>query len=189
MPKFKNPMKVITGPETRWSYVHVWEPSSINGQKPKYSVCLLVPKSDTNTVNKIKAAIEVAYKEGASKLKGNGKNVPPLAAIKNPLRDGDAEHPDDEDYKGCYFLNANNTIAPGIVDADRQEIIDRSEVYSGVYGRASISFYAFNVQGNRGIACSLQNLQKIKDGEPLGATKSKAYDDFDDEDDDDDFLN
>lgn len=190
MPKFKNPMKVITGPETRWSYVHVWEPSSINGQKPKYSVCLLVPKSDTNTVNKIKAAIEVAYKEGASKLKGNGKSVPPLAAIKNPLRDGDAEHPDDEDYKGCYFLNANNTVAPGIVDADRQEIIDRSEVYSGVYGRASITFYAFNVQGNRGIACSLQNLQKIKDGEPLGAVKSKAYDDFDDDDDDDDdFLN
>ena len=65
------------------------------------------------------------------------------------------------------FLNANNTQAPGIVDADRQPIIDRKEVYSGCFGRASISFYAFNTNGNKGIACSLNNLQKIKDGEHL----------------------
>ena len=93
--KVNNPMKVITGPDTRWSYANVWEPKSINGGTPKYSVSLIIPKSDTKTVTKLKAAIEAAYHEGESKLKGNGKTVPPLAAIKTPLRDGDVERPDD----------------------------------------------------------------------------------------------
>ena len=84
----KNPMKVITGENTRWSYANVWEPKSINGGTPKYSVSLIIPKSDTKTIAKIKAAIEAAYVEGESKLKGNSKSVPPLAAIKTPLRDG-----------------------------------------------------------------------------------------------------
>ena len=184
-----NPMKVITGKETRWSYCNVWEPKAINGGTPKFSVSLLIPKSDTVTVDKIKAAIEAAYREGEAKLKGNGKAVPPLAAIKTPLRDGDAERPDDPAYAGHYFLNANSATAPGIVDADCQPILTRSEVYSGVYGRASISFYAFNSSGNRGVACGLNNLQKIRDGEPLGgrASAESDFSDFDDED-DDDFL-
>lgn len=79
------------------------------------------------------------------------------------------ERPDDEAYADSYFVNANSTTAPGIVDADRQPILDHSEVYSGVYGRASINFYAFNSNGNKGIACGLNNLQKIRDGEPLAA--------------------
>ena len=83
--KANNPMKVITGPDTRWSYANVWEPKSINGGTPKYSVSLIIPKSDTKTVAKLKAAIEAAYHEGESKLKGNGMTVPPLAAIKSPL--------------------------------------------------------------------------------------------------------
>lgn len=186
MTTITNPTKVITGVNTRWSYANVWDPKSIDGGKPKYSVSLIIPKDDTATVNKIKAAIQAAYEEGQSKLKGNGKTVPPLSAIKNPLRDGDLEKPDDEAYSGCYFVNANSATAPGIVDADRQPIIERSEVYSGVYGRASISFYAFNVNGNRGIACGLNNLQKIRDGEPLGG-KTSAESDFATED-DDDFL-
>ena len=78
--RVNNPMKVITGPDTRWSYANVWEPKSINGGTPKYSVSLIIPKSDTKTVAKIKAAIEAAYQEGQSKLKGNSKSVPPLAA-------------------------------------------------------------------------------------------------------------
>lgn len=184
MAKFNNPTKVITGPETRWSYANVWDPKAINGGTPKYSVSLIIPKTDTVTVNKIKAAIQSAYEEGESKLKGNGRTVPALSVLKTPLRDGDIEKPDDEVYKNAYFVNANSPTAPGIVDADRQEIIDRSEVYSGVYGRASINFYAFNRNGNKGIACGLNNLQKIKDGEPLGG-KSRAVDDFAD---DDDFL-
>jgi len=182
----QNPMKVITGPDTRWSFANVWEPKSINGGTPKYSVSLIIPKSDTRTVAKIKAAIEAAYHEGEAKLKGNGKAVPPLSVIKTPLRDGDTERPDDPAYANAYFINANSATAPGIVDANCQPILNRSEVYSGVYGRASINFYAFNSNGNRGIACGLNNLQKIRDGEPLGG-KSRAEDDFA-TDPDEDFL-
>ncbi len=187
MSKNVNPMKVITGPDTRWSYANVWEPKSIQGSTPKYSVSLIVPKTDTATLEKIRSAIQAAYTEGQGKLKGNGRTVPPLESIKTPLRDGDVERPDDPAYANSYFLNANTTTAPGIVDADRQPIINRSEVYSGVYGRASISFYAFNTSGNKGIACSLNNLQKIRDGEPLGG-RSSPEEDFA-TDDDEDFLN
>ena len=184
--KANNPMKVITGPDTRWSYANVWEAKSINGGTPKFSVSLIIPKSDTKTVAKIKAAIEAAYNDGESKLKGSGKSVPPMAAIKTPLRDGDSERPDDPAYANAYFINANSATSPGVVDADRNPILTRSEVYSGVYGRASISFYAFNSNGNKGIACGLNNLQKVRDGEPLGG-KVSAESDFA-TDDDDDFL-
>lgn len=181
-----NPTKVITGPNCRFSYCNAWEPKAINGGTPKYSVSLIIPKDDTVTVNKIKAAIQAAYEEGESKLKGNGKTVPALSVLKTPLRDGDLERPDDVAYANSYFVNANSATAPGIVDADRNPIIERSEIYSGVYGRASINFYAFNSNGNKGIACGLNNLQKIRDGEPLGG-KSRAEDDFATAE-DDDFL-
>lgn len=184
--KVKNPMKVITGPDTRWSYANVWEAKSINGGAPKFSVSLIIPKSDTRTVSKIKAAIEAAYEEGQSKLKGNGRTVPPLTAIKTPLRDGDIERPDDPAYANAYFINANATTAPGIVDADCNPVLTRSSVYSGVYGRASITMYAFNSNGNKGIACGLNNLQLIRPGEPLGG-KASAESDFA-TDDDEDFL-
>lgn len=172
--------KVITGVNTRWSYANVWEPKSINGSVPKYSVSLIIPKSDLDTVNKIKKAIQEAYNDGQSKLKGNGKSVPALSILKTPLRDGDVERPDDETYKNSYFINANSPHAPGIVDASCQPILNQSEVYSGVYGRASITFYAFNSNGNKGIACGLNNLQKIRDGEPLGG-KKRAEDEFSEE--------
>ena len=184
MSKFVNPTKVITGPNTRWSYANVWEAKSINGGTPKFSVSLIVPKSDTVTVEKIKAAIQAAYEEGQAKLKGNGRSVPPLTAIKTPLRDGDIERPDDPAYANAYFINANSATAPGIVDIDCNPILSRSEVYSGVYGRASITFYAFNSNGNKGIACGLNNLQKIRDGEPLGGKASAASDFASDTDDD-----
>ena len=182
----ENTMKVITGNNTRWAFTNVWEPKSINGGTPKYSVSLIIPKSDKKTIERVKAAIEAAYKEGESKLKGNAKSVPALSTLKIPLRDGDAERPDDPAYANAYFVNANSATAPGIVDKTCQPILDRSEVYSGVYGRASINFYSFNSNGNRGIACSLNNLQKIRDGEALGG-KSRAEDDFA-SDPDDDFL-
>ena len=172
--KLVNPMKVITGKDTRWSYANVWEAKSINGGTPKFSVSLIIPKSDTVTVQEIKAAIQAAYEEGQAKLKGNGRSVPPLTAIKAPLRDGDTERPDDPAYANSYFINANSATAPGIVDADCNPILTRSEVYSGVYGRASINFYAFNSNGNKGIACGLNNLQKIRDGEPLGGDTKPA---------------
>jgi len=176
--------KVITGKDTRWSYLAVWEPKSINGSTPKYSVSLIIPKSDKATVQKIRSAIEAAYKEGEAKLKGNGKSVPALTSLRSPLRDGDIDRPDDAAYANAFFVNANSTTAPGIVDEDRLPVLNRSEVYSGVYGRASITFYAYNSNGNRGIACGLQNLQLIRSGEPLGG-RASAESDFatDDEDD------
>ena len=180
-----NPTKVITG-EVRLSYANLWEPKSINGGAPKYSVSIIIPKSDTRTIAKIKAAIEAAYREGETKLKGNGKTVPALSALKTPLRDGDTERPDDEAYADSYFINANSATAPGIVDSACETILERSQIYSGVYARASVNFFAFNSNGNKGIACGLNNIQKLRDGDPLGG-KSRAEDDFA-TDDDDDFL-
>ena len=179
--------KVITGPNTRWSYVHVWEPKSIGDGAPKYSISLIIPKSDKKTVDAAKAAIRAAYDEGQSKLKGSGKTVPALSAIKTPLRDGDAERKDDTAYAGCWFINATSNLKPGIVDAERQPIIEQEQIYSGCYGRASVSFFAYSVNGNRGIGASINNLQKIRDGEPLGG-RASAEADFATADDEDDFL-
>jgi len=173
--------KVITG-VVRLSYANLWEPKSINGGKEKYSVSLIIPKSDTKTISKINAAVDAAIEEGKGKF---GGKIPNKAALKLPLRDGDLER-DDEAYKNCYFVNANSATAPQLVDRNVDDIIQKSEVYSGIYARASINFYAFNSNGNRGVACGLGNIQKIRDGEPLGG-KSSAEDDFATEA-DDDFL-
>ncbi len=186
MSKYVNPCKVITGPNTRWSYVNVWEPKSINDGTPKYSISLIIPKTDTETIRKIQDAMRAAYEEGMNKLRGNSRNAPAFEDLKIPLRDGDRERKDDPTYAGCMFINANSATAPGIVDAALNPIIERSEVYSGVYGRASITLYAFNSNGNKGIACGLNKLQKIRDGEPLGS-RSRAEDDFSAYD-EDDFL-
>lgn len=175
----KNTTKVVTG-VVRLSYANVWEPVSINGGTPKYSVSLIIPKSDTKTIEAINAAVDTAIKEGAAKF---GGKIPNKAALKLPLRDGDVER-DDEAYKGAYFVNANSTSAPQIVDRAVQPILDRSEVYSGCYARVSINFYAFNSSGNRGIACGLGNIQKVRDGEPLGGKSSAAADFATDLDDD-----
>ena len=187
----KNPTKVITGPKTVMSYLNVNEPKvPLGGGTPKYSVSLIIPKSDTVTIAKIRAAIQAAYSEGESKLKGSSKFVPALEDLKTPLRDGDKDRKGDDAYKDSYFVNANSTTKPGVVDADRQPILETSELYSGIIGRASINFYAFNSNGNRGIACGLNNIQKLSDGTPLGG-HSRAEDDFadlDDDDDDEDFL-
>ena len=182
-----NETKVITGSKTRWSYVRVFDPRYNDDGKPEYTISLIIPKTSTKTLEKITAAIEAAYKEGEARLRGNGKTLLPLSALKTPLRDGDIERPDDPAYANAYFLNANSDSAPGIVDADCNQILTRSEVYSGVYGRASINFYAYNSNGSRGIACGLNNLQKIRDGEPLGG-KASAAADFATDDDDDEFL-
>ena len=176
-----NSTKVVTG-VVRLSYEHVWEPASVNGSNPKYSVSLIIPKSDTKTIAAINQAIDNAIRDGAAKF---GGKIPPKGALKLPLRDGDTER-EDEAYRDSYFINANSTTAPQIVDRSVQPILDRSEVYSGCYARVSINFYAFNSNGNRGIACGLGNIQKVRDGEPLGG-KTSAADDFA-TDLDDDFL-
>jgi hypothetical protein len=176
--------KVVTG-EVRLSYANVWEPKSINGGKERYSVSVIIPKSAQRTIEKIEKAVDAAIEEGLSKF--NGKK-PNKKAIKLPLRDGDTEK-DDPAYADSYFLNANSMTAPQIVDKNVEPILDRSEVYSGIYARVSLNFYTYNVNGNKGVAVGLGNIQKLKDGQPLG-NRSTAVDDFDaiDNDDDDDFL-
>jgi hypothetical protein len=168
------PTKVITGLNTRLSYVHVWEPASINGGPEKYSVSVLIPKDDKKTIAAINQAVDEAITEGIGKFGGKKPNK---AALKLPLRDGDTER-DDEAYKGHYFVNANSKAAPQVVDRKVQPIIDRDEIYSGVYARVSLSFYAFNSNGNKGVACGLGNIQKIRDGEMLGGARSRAEDEF-----------
>ena len=178
-----NPTKVVTS-VVRLSYANVWEPKSINGGVEKYSVSLIIPKSDTKTLTAIQKAIDAAIEEGRGKFGGKSPNK---SALKLPLRDGDIDRPEDEAYANCYFVNANSSTAPEIVDKARDPILNRSEVYSGVYARVSINFYAFNSNGNRGIACGLGNIQKVRDGEPLGG-KTSAADDFASDYDGDDFL-
>ena len=177
-----NPTKVVTG-IVRLSYANVWEAKSINGGAEKFSVSLIIPKSDTKTIDAINAAVDAAIEEGKGKF---GGKIPNKAALKLPLRDGDIDRPDDEAYADCYFVNANSNTAPQIVDRQTNPVLDRSEVYSGVYARVSVNFYAFNSNGNRGVACGLGNIQKVRDGESLGG-RSNAADDFA-TDVDDDFL-
>ena len=169
----KNPTRVITG-EVRLSYANLFEAKSIQGSKPKYSVSLIIPKSDQATLAKIEAAIDAAIEAGTAKFGGKRPNK---AALKLPLRDGDTER-DDEAYANSMFVNANSTTPPQVVDESLAPILDRSQVYSGCYGRASITFYAFNTNGNKGIACGLGNVQKLRDGEPLGGGHVSAEEDF-----------
>ena len=167
-----NKTKVVTG-TVRLSYANVWEPKSINGGTEKYSVSLIIPKSDKKTIDAINAAVDAAIEEGLAKFGGKRPNK---AAIKLPLRDGDTER-DDEAYADSYFINANSLTPPQIVDQNVDPIMDRSEIYSGVYARVSINFYAFNSNGNKGVACGLGNIQKVRDSQPLG-NRSTAEDDF-----------
>ena len=167
----KNNTKVVTG-TVRLSYEHVWEPASIHGGEEKYSASLIIPKSDKATVNAIQKAVDAAIEEGLAKFGGKKPNK---AAIKLPLRDGDAER-EDEAYQNSFFVNANSRTAPQVVDRSVQPILDRNEVYSGCYIRASITFYAFNSNGNKGVACGLNNIQKIRDGESLGGHANAAED-------------
>ena len=171
---------IVTG-KVRLSYAHIWQPTSINeGQEAKYSVSLIIPKSDSKTIDEIKQAIEEAKVVGLPKF---GGKIPPI--LKTPLRDGDIDRPDDENYADSYFINASCRTRPGIVDRYRKPILNKEEVYSGCYAFVSISLYAFNNNGNKGIAAGLNNILKCADGEPLGGRVSAEQDfagiTFDDE--------
>lgn len=163
---------VVTG-EVRFSYAHLFEAKAVEeGGPKKYSVSIIIPKSDTKTLTEVRAAIKAAQEIGKNKLFG-GK-IP--ATLKMPLRDGDVERPEDDAYANAFFINANCSTKPGIVDANRNPILDASELYSGCFGRVSVNFYPFNKK-SMGIACGLNNVQKLKEGEPLGG-RTSAEDDF-----------
>jgi hypothetical protein len=179
--------KVVTG-KVRFSYVNIFKSRSFQqGQDAKFSICLLIPKEDKATIKKIRAAIEEAVQEGIGSKWGGKKP----ANLKLPLRDGDDERADEApEYEGMFFLNANSTQKPGIVDRDLNEILDPDEVYSGCWGRASINFFPYNSNGNKGVGVGLNNIQKLKDDERLGGARASAEDDFggdDFEDDEEDF--
>lgn len=180
----------------RWAYVNVWQPRPSDfGGKPKYSVVLIIPKRDIATLQKIHDAIAIAYEVGKFQLQRGSMTLPALESISTPLHDGDTEHPDDPVYADSMYLTASFITIPTIVDASHQPITDRSKVYSGVYGRADISFYTYNTckaysarnasnpynsDGAKGIACCLHSLMKVKDGTPLSFAplRSSAMDDF-----------
>lgn len=173
--------KVITG-KVRFSYAQVFEPKAMNeNSAPKYSISLVILKKDKKTIAKLEAAIASAIEEG-KKSKWGGK-VP--KNLKMPLRDGDMEREDDEVYSGCMFINANSGQKPGLVDADLNPIMDKDEFYSGCYGRASINLYPYDSNGSKGIACGLNNLQKLEDGERLSGSGATAEDDFGSKEDED----
>lgn len=180
--------EVVTG-LVRFSYVHIFEPSAMDDSSDeKYSVCIIIPKSDKKTIAAINAAVETAKEQGKT-AKWKGK-IP--AKLKLPLRDGDEERPDDEAFENSFFFNCSSKTKPGIVDKNVQPILDAEEVYSGCYGRVAVNFYPFNTSGSNGVAAGLNNVQKLKDGEPLSG-RSRAEDDFgdgfgDDFDDEDDPL-
>lgn len=187
--------KVITG-KVRLSYAQLFEPKAAPGSTNlKYSTAVLIPKSDTKTVDAINTAVAAAVEEGkASKW---GGKIPPV--LKKPLRDGDVEKPDDPNYAGHWFFNASSGNKPGIAkpigkDAEGktkfQEIEDTTEVYSGCYAKVSVNFYPFFEQGSKGVAAGLNNVVKVQDGEAL-AGKASVESDFEEEEfdeDDDDFL-
>jgi len=160
----------------RISYAHVWKPGvNRDGTPGKYGLSVLIPKEDKKTISKIEKAIEAAIEVGKNKLANKqGKVV--VSGLKLPLRDADDEGIDDEAYQGMKFFNASSTSKPQIVDRRMDSIDDESEVYSGCYCNVSINFYAFNRDGNKGIAAGLGNLQKVKDGERLGGGSSAAED-------------
>lgn len=179
--------KVVTG-LVRLSYVQIFSKRSFTeGTDAKYSLCVLVPKKDTKTLKKIQAAVKAAAEEGIS-TKFNGKKP---SNMHMPLRDGDEERADEApEYKGMYFFNCKSDRKPGIVDKDRNEILDPDEVYSGCWGRVSVNFYPYSVNGNKGVAVGLNNVQKLKDDQRLGGAAASAEDDFNDDfefSEDDDF--
>lgn len=168
--------RIVTG-EVRASYAYVFEPrKEEDGADEKYSMMILIPKSDKATLAKIEKAIAAAKEIGKSSKFG-GK-IP--AKLNEPLRDGDEERPDEEVYEGMYFMNLSSKQKPGIVDKFKNIIDSADDFYSGCYAKVSINFFPYNTNGNKGIAAGLNNILKTRDGDYLGG-RSSAFDDFADE--------
>ena len=166
---------LVTG-KVRFSYVCVFEPRAVNGGEEKYSITLLIPKTDTSTYQRIIAEINKTLQENvADTFKGVLPANPNL-----PIYDGDWLRPGGEPFgpecKGCWVMSAKSNSAPEVVDANCQPILSKNEFYSGCYGRASIRFYAYNQNGNKGIGCGLGNVQKLEDGQPLDGRTTAAED-------------
>lgn len=168
--------KKIVTPVYRLSYAHLVEPRAIEeGGELKYSVSILIPKSDKEFINKFNADVKKMMEDNDEKLK-KGKNP-----VRHPLGDGDTS--DKPEYQGHFYINASSKDSPLLVDKDRNEILNTREIYSGMYGKVCFNMFAYNTAGNRGIGCGLNSVQKVKNGEPLGGTYTmdQAQQDFSDE--------
>lgn len=175
-----NSVKSVFGP-VRFSYVHVFQPwKADEDSKEQYTATLLIPKSEKALVEKIRKDIKQAFDLAVTE-KWGGK-APKDGFWFDPLQDGDSlkqdGEPRGEAYEDCWFVNAKSNEAPGVVDKNRQKIIDSEEFYSGCYGYASVAFSGFTFGKKMGISCFLNNLMKTKDGEPLGSAKTDAATDF-----------
>jgi hypothetical protein len=164
--------------EVRFGYVNVFAPRASEGNDPKYSVQILIPKTNTQANQMLDAAMAAAAANGASKFK-NGK-IP--ANLKTPLRDGDEEFPDDPNYEGMWFMNASSKAEykPGVAVLENGQVVDAldsDDFYSGCWGAVSLNFFAYNSNGNQGIGAGLNNVIKTRDGEKLSGGKS-AKEDF-----------
>ena len=174
-----DPMKVLTG-EVRLSYAHLSEPYAnpqTQGAKPKYSVTLLIPKTDTTTYNDIINAIAAATNEAVNKVWNGVK--PPVPKI--PLWDGDGVRqsglPFGDECKGHWVMTASSTQRPQVVDQSNINVeLDPRDAYSGMYARVTIRFFGYSNSGNKGIGCGLGNIMKTRDGEPLAGGASAATD-------------
>lgn len=170
-------MTNVTTGEVRLSYAHLFKPySSIEGQEPKYSVTVLLPKTDTATKGRIDAAIEAAKQKGSNGCY-NGV-VPPV--VPTPIWDGDGVKQDGtpfpQECKGHWVFSARSSAdyPPEVVDAMGNPIINHSEVYSGCYARVNVEFFPYNFNGKKGVGCSLGPVQKLRDGEALGGAAPSA---------------
>lgn len=166
--------------EVRFSYVSVFEPKlSPDGTKSSYSVQIRIPKSDASTIKMVEDAIEAAAVAGTAS-KWGGKR-PPAVKMKTPLRDGDAEFPDDESYAGMMFMNASTSEKnkPGVRVLEAGQVVealDDNDFYSGCWGAASVNFYAYDSQGSKGIACGLNNVIKTRDDTKFSGGRTAAED-------------
>lgn len=177
----KNPLKVVLG-KHRLSYVHIKTPTSFeDGKDPKYDATFLIPK-DHPDVAKIEAAIKASYNANKeSVFQGSPLTSPKMW---NPLRDGDEyleERPDATEYAGMFYIKASSKSQPAVYDADKQELFDLDEVYSGCYARGVIVCYPFNNK-SKGHGFYLNSVMKMADGERLGG-HTASVDDYEDEDD------
>ena len=176
--------KVVFGP-CRLSYTHVFSKYAPDGDAAngKYMTNVLIPKEEKETIKALQQAIEAA-KKAATASKWGGKEPKKLDM---PLRDGDTDKEDDDVYSGHFYVNAKSTTRPGVCDKNKSPIMDEDEIYSGVWAIVSVTFFSYDVSGNRGVACGLNNIMKFKDGERLGGRASAESDfaDIDMEDDDD----
>lgn len=166
--------------EVRFSYANVFSSRKKNENddgEGKYSVMLLIPKSNTGAKKLIDEATEAAKQNGVS-AKWNGK-MPSAAKLHLPLRDGDDEYPEDDTYKDMWFLNASSTQKPGVrvlENGQMAEALDNEDFYSGCWGCAAIAMYPYSSNGNVGVAVGLNNVIKTRDDERLGGGRSADQD-------------